>query len=158
MALTGDMFIEQTDPFHILNDVAAPGVVLCYNTAGSGVALGASRGVCQLAANPSGLKVFGGLLQNFVSIDETRYHRNWHKNEQVVGEPADVLRKGWFVTDKVTGTPTEGNKAYLTSNGVVTPTVSATGGTAATPLVGEFGGSKDENGYVKLIFNLPHAG
>src|ERR1051325_2464186 len=132
MALKGNRYIESTDTSCTLNDVAAPGVVLCYSTAGSGIALGDNAGVTQLAVSPSGLKVHGVLLQNFVDIDQTLYHRNFHKDEQVIGERANVLRRGWVVTDKVTGAPTRGDKAYLTTSGVVPPTVSSTGGTVAT--------------------------
>lgn len=157
MALRGNRHVEATDISCILNDVAAPGVTLCWSTAGSGVALGDDAGYTTLASDPSGLKVHGVLLQNFVNIDQTTRHRNFHKDEQVIGEKANVLRRGWVVTDKVTGTPTKGDKAYLTTNGVVTPTISTTGGLVATPLVGEFGGLKDENGFIKLHVNLPTA-
>lgn len=155
MALRGYRYIEMTDTSCTLNDVAVPGDVLCYSTFGSGIALGDSAGVTQLAATPSGLKVHGVLLQNFVNIDQTLYHRNFHKDEQVIGEKANVLRRGWVTTNQVTGSPTRGDKAYLTTNGDVTPTVSNTGGIAATPYVGEFGGKIDEDGYVKLFVNLP---
>ena len=156
MALRGDRLIIETDITNTLSDVAAPGVVLCYSVAGSGLAIGDTCGASQLAASPSGLKVHGILLNNFVSIDQTRYHKNFQKDEMVVGDKATVLRKGWVITNKVTGTPTgKGDKAYLTTNGQVTPTVSSTGGVVATPLVGEFQGLVDENGYVKLEVNLP---
>ena len=138
-----------------LNDVAAPGKFLVYSTAGSGIALGDSAGVTTLSASASGTKPHGILLQNFVNIDQTRYHRNFHKDEQVIGERANVLRKGWVVTNCYTGSPTKGDKAYLTANGEVTPTLSTTGGLVATPLVGEFGGAPDEDSYVKLHINLP---
>ncbi len=156
MALYVDRNVEHSDITRILDDVASPGVVLVYKTAGSGSAIGDSAGKTQLlATTPSGQKVHGVLLQNFVSIDETKYHINWHKDEQQVQSPANVMRKGWVITDKVTGTPTDGAPAYLTLSGLVTPTVHATGGVAGSPLVGEFGGVKDEAGYVKLIVNLP---
>lgn len=155
MAIRPDRVIEMTDCLHVLNDVSSKGVVLCFKTAGSGVALGDSHGIVQLAASPSGLVPAGLLLQDFVNIDETRFHINWNKEEQNIGDYCDMATKGWVVTNQYTGSPVEGNKAYLTANGQVTPTVSATGGTAATPLVGRFMGSPDELGFVKLGFNLP---
>lgn len=155
MALRGDWYFEADDISLVLNDVAEAGVVLCYDTQGSGSVLGDTAGECQLAADPSGLKPYGVLLQEFVNVDTTLYHLNFHKNEHDIGSPAQVLRRGWVVTDKVTGTPAKGDVAYLTTNGVVTPTMSTTGGVVATPIVGEFGGAKDEAGYVKLIVNLP---
>ena len=156
MALRGDRLIIETDITNVLNDVAVPGDVLCYKTAGSGVALGDTSGVVQLAANPSGLKPVGILLNNFVTLDQTRYHKNFQRDEMVIGDKCTVLRKGWVITNQVTGVPTgKGDKAYLTTNGDLTPTVSTTGGVAATPLVGEFQGLVDENGYVKVEVNLP---
>lgn len=156
MALRPDRVIEMTDCTHTIAAIASKGVVLCYSTAGSGVALGDSHGVLQLASSASGLRVAGILLQDVVNIDETRNHINWNKEEQNINDFIDVATRGWVHTDKYTGSPTEGNKAYLTSNGTVTPTVSSTGGVAATPLVGEFGGSPDELGFVKLKFNFPN--
>lgn len=156
MALRPDRVIEMTDGLHTLSDVASKGVVLCFKTAGSGVSMGDSHGVVQLASSASGLRPAGILLQDFVNVDETRFHINWNKEEQEIGDNCDMATRGWVITDKVTGSPTEGNKAYLTDNGVVTPTVSATGGVTATPYVGEFGGLKDELGYVKLRFNFPN--
>lgn len=152
MALKGDRDVLQTDISFTLSDVAERGVVLCYSTAGSGQALGNKAGVATLASNPSGLKPLGMLLQDFVSVDQTKYHRNYHKVEQVLGDNAEIMRKGWVVTNKLSGTPGKGDTAYLTTSGQVTPT---NGGAVATPKVGEFMGGKDEDGYVKVYIDLP---
>lgn len=154
MAIYGDMEIIETDCLHALDDVAEAGSVLCFKTAGSGFSLGDTSGEVQLAASPSGLKVAGILMHPMVNVDETRYKLNFYKNEAQITEPCEFMKKGWMVTNKVTGSPTLGDKAYLTANGVVTPTKV---NDAATPLVGEFGGAKDENGYVKLVVNLPNS-
>lgn len=156
MALRGDRLIIEADAHsYTLSDVAAKGSVVCLNAAGSGAVLGETHGTVQLAASASGTRVAGVLLNDFVSLDETRYHINRHKEEQALGDMANILKKGWVYTDKVTGTPTDGDSAYLTSSGVVTPTLSTTGGLVATPYVGQFGGKKDEDNFVKLIVNLP---
>lgn len=157
MALREDRKVKHTEVNYILDDVAEPGVFLCFKTAGSGSAQGDTQGRVQLAANPSGLSPVGCLMQNFVSLDTTKYHENWNKEEQVVGTNADIAAEGWVVTNKISGTPTLGAKAYLTTNGQVTPTKSATGGLAATPLVGEFQSIKDETGYAKVAFKFPNA-
>lgn len=157
MALREDRLIKKTEVNFVLDDVAEKGVFLCFKTAGSGSAQGDNQGRVQLASNPSGLVVAGGLVQDFVSIDTTKYHENWQKEEQVIGTNCEMIQVGWFVTNKVSGTPTLGAKAYLTTNGQVTPTKSATGGLVATPLVGQFDGIKDESGYVRVSFNLPNA-
>lgn len=137
-----------------LSDVAERGVGLCYSTAGSGAVIGTTHGVVTLKADPSGSKFAGILLNDFVDIDETRYHVNWHKEEQVIGDVPNVLRKGWVYTDKLKSgdTPTVGDAAYLTANGTFTKTSL---GAVATPLAGEFGGKKDEDGFVKINIDLP---
>lgn len=156
MALKGDRLIIETDITQTCQSVASMGQVLTYKTAGSGAAEGDQRGQCQLTSgSPSGLKVAGLLMNDFITLDETQFHRNFQKDQHVVGEPCTLLRKGWVTTDQITGTPTVGDTAYLTSAGVLTPTVSSTGGVAATPKVGEFKSGKDEAGFVKVDIHLP---
>lgn len=157
MALRPDRVIEMTlDAGSVTcDDAAEKGVFLCWELSGSGAVLGETHGTVQLAADPSGLKVAGCLLQDIVNIDETMFTRNFNKEEAVVGDFVDVASRGHVWTNKYTGSPTNQAKAYLTANGVVTPTVSSTGGTSATPFVGKFGGLPDEDGYVKVHFALP---
>lgn len=154
MALRPDRLVVEADGHsYTLSDVASKGVGLCFGTAGSGAVIGDTHGVVNLKADPSGFKFAGILLSDFVDNDETRHHGNWHKEEQEIGDVANILRKGWVYTDKVTGSPTVGDKAYLTANGSFTPTSL---GAVATPYAGEFGGKKDEDGFVKININLPH--
>jgi len=155
MALKPDRVILETDITLTCESVAARGVTLCHHTAGSGEAMGDHSGKADLYSNPSGKKVAGLLMGDVVSVDLTRYHLNFHKDEVPVGNKVTLLRKGTVVTDKVTGTPAVGNTAYLTANGVLTPTVSATGGIVATPKVGEFAGGLDESGFCRVHINLP---
>jgi hypothetical protein len=108
-----------------------------------------------LVSNPSGYKVAGLTLASFVSIDQTRQHRNFMKDEQVIGEKAPLLRKGYVVTDAVAGTPAPGAPAYLVANGVLSTVVSSSGGVVATPLVGAFATAKDESGFAKVYIDLP---
>lgn len=165
MALKGDRREFEVDISFFNNDVTQRGQVLCYGpgggsgtglTSGSGVALDQSAQVASVAGNPSGLVPAGLLLNNQVSIDLTRQHINYHRDEMIVGGKCSLLRRGWVVTDQVTGTPVGGNKAYLTANGVLTPTKSTTGGIAATPMVGEFMSSKDQDGFAKVEITLPN--
>ena len=87
-----------------------------------------------------------------VSIDITRQHRNFHNDEQLLGEKLPLLTKGWVVTDKVASaaTPAVGDTAYLTANGELTDAQ-----TSGTPKVGQFLGAKDSDGYVKVFIDLP---
>lgn len=155
MALLGDRHILETDISYTLSDVAERGLIVMMDAAGSGVAIGDSAGTVQLATNPSGLIPAGLLLNDFVDIDQTIQHVNFDKDQMVIGNRATILRKGWVVSDQITGTPTLGATAYVTANGQMTPTKSATGGTAATPPVGQFLSLLDENGFAKVEIKLP---
>jgi hypothetical protein len=158
MALKPDRNILETDISLVCNDVHSKGAVLVYGTAASGVGI-ETPGVASLVSNPSGYKVAGLSLANFVDIDQTRYHRNFHKDEQVIGEKAPLLRKGYVVTDMIVASPgtiNAGANAYLSTDGKLTATVSATGGEVATPKVGTFASKKDENGYAKVYIELPN--
>lgn len=157
MGLKGDRVILETDITMTCDSVASRGVTLVIKTGGSGVNLGDTAGAADLVANPSGYKVAGLLLNDVVDVDTTRYHLNFHKDERLVGQRSTLLRKGRVTTDKVSGTPTAGATAYLTTNGNLTPTVSATGGVTATPKVGVFAGALDENGFAAVDINLPIA-
>jgi hypothetical protein len=55
----------------------------------------------------------------------------------------------------VTGTPSAGDHAFLTDEGKVKNSQSSGGGFVASPSVGRFLSSKDEDGYVKLSVDLP---
>lgn len=156
MALKGDRYEGMTDVSFFMNDSsAAKGGVVVLSTGGSGVALDQSKALVTYAASASGTIPVGLLLNDMVNIDQTRQHINFHKNEVQKGGKVTVLTQGWVVTDMITGTPTAGAPAYLTAAGKVTPTQSATGGVVATPPVGRFLSTKDEDGYAKVSLNLP---
>jgi len=154
----------QTDVSYYFNSVATRGGIATVSTGGSGVAIGDQGSptsplpLAAYAANPSGLSPIGVLLTDTVDIDTTRYHENFHKEEVDIPEKVTLLKKGWCVTDLVYPgeTPSDGDLAYVQDSGYVTPTVHSVGGTAATPRVGTFRSSKDENGYAKLEVNLPY--
>lgn len=136
------------------NEAIEPGLTLVFGTAGSGTALD-TRSRAQLVNNPSGYVPAGLNLTYVVDIDQTRQRRNFQKMEAVVGEMVPLLTKGWVVTNNFAGSPTAGQTAYLSTSGTLTTTVSATGGTAATPKVGQFQNVKDADGYIKVYIDLP---
>lgn len=157
MALKGDHHIIEDDISLTGETATERGVILMYQTAGSGIALGDSRGQAYLAADPSGLKVAGLLFDDVVDVDLTIYQMNWHKDEVKKGNPVCLVRKGRVTTNKILAgqTPTAGSVAYVTTSGQLTPTVSATGGVTATPPVGKFHSSKDADGYATVDINIP---
>ena len=155
MAIKTDRVELETDITRSAESVAEKGMVTVHVSSGSGVAIGASYGKTDWKADPSGFKVAGMLLNDVFSLDETLYHRNYHKDAMKAGEPSRLLRKGTVTTNKIIGAPTVGTVAYLGASGNLTPTKSATGGLVATPPVGEFKSIKDENGYVEVDVTLP---
>lgn len=155
MALKPDRKIVEEEINFSCVAVTDRGYVLCHSTAGSGAVLGDTAGTVDKFASASGKIPVGILVQDVVSVDQTRYHLNFHKEVVPSGGPVTLIKKGWAHTNAYTGSPTAGATAYLTANGTVTPTLSTTGGLAATPKVGQFRGSPDADGYVCLEVNLP---
>lgn len=156
MALKPDRQIDAYELGFFLDDVQSKGVFVCYGTIGSGVAMDSSRNVAVVAANSSGARPIGVLLNDFVNIDRTRQSLNWHKDQHASGDKCTIGVRGWVVTDQITGTPTVGQLAVLSSSGTVTGvTAGATSyNQAANALIGTFVSSKDENGFAKIRFNL----
>lgn len=155
MALKADRKTIEEDITLSCLAISERGYVLCYSTAGSGVAVGASAGYVDRFANPSGKIPVGVLMHDVVDLDLSRYHLNFHKEVMASGSPVAILRKGRVTTNAYTGSPTAGATAYLTTGGTLTPTMSTTGGTAATPKVGQFVGIPDADSYVTVDINLP---
>jgi len=154
MALKGDRQIDATEIGYFVNEVAERGSVVVISTAGSGVALENTKNVATVAASPSGQKPLGILLNDFVSIDRTRFPINWHKDQSASGDKASILTKGWVVTNKLLGTVTAGQVAYLAESGNLrgagTPAVNE----SLQPTIGRFRSDKDENGYAKVYVDL----
>ena len=151
MALKPDRNIVVTDISNICTIAIQKGEVLVFGVSGSGALLNDVASVTR-ATNPSGLVPAGVSLANMVSIDITRQHRNFHNDEQLIGEKLPLLTKGCIVTDKISSgaTPAVGETAYLTANGELTDAQ-----TSGTPKVGQFLGAKDSDGYVKVFIDLP---
>jgi hypothetical protein len=157
MALKSDRLELQTDISFFYNDGAVTrGGVVVHDTAGSGAAM--DQGVNLVKKHTSGTPV-GILLNDVVNKDLTRTHLNQHKDEVQKGGKVTVLRKGYVVTNKITGTPVAGSVAYAdratAGNIAVDAITSAASGNLA---VGRFLSTKDEDGYVKVEVNLPNYG
>lgn len=148
MALKSDRYELQTDISFFYNEGAATrGGVVVYDTAGSGAAM--DQGVNLVKYATTGIPV-GILLNDVVNKDLTRTHLNQHKDEVQKGGKVTVLRKGYVVTNNVTGTPTAGATAYRCT--VTAGNVSAV---ASGNAIGAFVSTKDEDGYAKVEVNLP---
>jgi hypothetical protein len=151
MALKPHRHEFQTDITFHCNDVTERGVVLVFGSSGSGDAMDDPNAVVSLAAVAGTNKPAGLLLNDMVNVNLARYHLNFNKDEMQIGGKCTLLKKGWVVTNKITGTPVAGDKAFLGANGTVTPT-------AGTALVGQFLSAKDSGGYAKVEVNLPNNG
>lgn len=154
MALKGDRLELQHDISYFMNEVAEKGGVVSFSTGGSGAALDQSAALVTYAANSSGKKPLGILLNDMVNLDLTRQHVNQHKNEVQKGGKVTILRKGWVLTNFVNGSPGVGSGAYLTSSGYLQITQSAAGGEVCNPTVGTFISHVDEDGYAKVELKL----
>lgn len=149
MALKGDRHILYDDIRYFCNDKTERGVFLVHSgSGGNGVSMDNTDYLVTLpTGSVSGLRVAGLLMNDFVDIDETRFHLNKHKDEERVGGKAHLLKKGWVYTNKIKSgdNPTAGVPAYLVTNGECSVTQES-----GAPRVGTFKGTKDSNGYVLL--------
>jgi hypothetical protein len=156
MALKSDRYEFQTDISFFYNAGTATrgGVVVHDTTAGSGAAMDQGVNLVRYAQVTAASRPVGVLLNDVVNKDLTRTHLNWHKNEVQKGGKVTVLRKGYVVTNNVTGTPAAGDPAYAchVTAGNVRPD---SPGNSGVLQVGRFLSSKDEDGYAKVEVNLP---
>ena len=150
MALKADRHEFDTDISFYMNETGNRGVVVSLSTGGSGAAMDSSVALCTIAAEASGAKPLGVLLNDVVNLDLTRQHLNWHKDEVQIGGKVTILRKGFIVTDQISGTPSAGDVAFLVDAGQIGDSQDGT----AVP-VGQFLSSKDADGYAKVSINVP---
>ena len=149
MALKSDRIEAYTDISFFCNDASAErGVIAVHSTGGSGVAMDDSLAVVTIAASQSGTKPAGLLLNDVVSLDLTRQHINWHKDEVQIGGKVTLLRVGQVTTDLVDGTPGAGDAAYVGPSGLI-----STSSSGATQ-IGTFLSSVDSDGYAKVSVNI----
>jgi hypothetical protein len=157
MALRPDRSKEGLDHIDFFcNDTTAErGGIAVINTAGSGVAVDNSSAVVTYAADPSGMRPLGVLMQDIVNYDLTVRDANIHKQEVQTGGKVTVRDLCVVVTDRIFpgATPSAGDTAYVTQSGYITDIVHAQG-VVNTPKVGNFIGTADEDGYIKVQINV----
>lgn len=149
MALKG-----QREEFHhdirwYMNEVAERGGIAVVSTAGSGGRVGDPNAVVTYAANPSGKLPVGLLLCDMVSLDLSRYHINFNREQVPLGYKVVTMKDGWATTNMLTGTVTAGTTAYLAASGLISSDQAA-----GAPKVGQFLSSKDEDGYAAVRIEL----
>jgi len=148
MALKSDRYELQTDISFFYNDAATTrGCLVAHGgTAGTGAAMDQGANLCVKSTSAAPL---GILLNDVVDKDLTRTHLNQYKDEVQKGGKVTILRKGYVVTNDITGTPAAGDVAYQceTNAGNVA--------TSGTNVVGAFLSAEDADGYAKVEVNLP---
>jgi len=156
MALKPDRdYAEVTDISQYWSDLTAQntqekGGIACVETQGSGVALDDTTNVVQYAASASGAVPKGVLLQDInPPLSATRDYKNFHNMEVRPGDKVTLLRKGWLVTDMISGTPVVGGNAYVGVSGLI----SATSGTSSAR-IGRWETTLDADGFAKVYVDI----
>lgn len=148
MALKSDRYELQTDISFFYNAAATTrGCLVAHGgTAGTGAAMDQGANLCVKSTSAAPL---GVLLNDVVDKDLTRTHLNQYKDEVQKGGKVTILRKGYVVTDNVTGSPSAGDVAYQCE------TTAGNVATSGTNVVGAFLSAQDADGYAKVEVNLP---
>jgi hypothetical protein len=154
MALKMDRQVDAVDISYFMNEVAERGVIVSKSTAGSGVAMDSPKNLATVPAAASGASPIGMLSCDVIDVDRTVTPLNWHKDVQALGDKVCIFTKGWYVTNKIIGTPTGKELAALSMSGYITPVAIGTPGTAAVPLVGRFRSGLSEEGFAKVYIDL----
>jgi hypothetical protein len=159
MALKADRYELQTDISFFYNNAAATrgGVVVHDSTTASGAAMDQGVNLVKYKTAASTDVPVGILLNDVVNKDLTRTHLNQHKDEVQLGGKVTILRKGYVVTNNITGTPNVGDVAYACDQEAGNIAPGAVSAAASGALgIGRFMSDKDEDGYAKVEINLPY--
>jgi hypothetical protein len=155
MALKSDRYELQTDISFFYNaGTATRGGVVVHGTAGSGAAMDQGVNLVAYAAVGGTSVPVGILLNDVVNKDLTRTHLNQHKDEVQKGGKVTVLRKGYVVTNNITGAPDAGDPAFACHVNAGNIRKDSPGSSGVLQ-IGRFLSSQDEDGYAKVEVNLP---
>lgn len=156
MALKPHRVCNASDISFFMDAVQERGGVVVLKTIGSGNGMDQSAAVVEYVANPSGKIPVGVLMNDVVNIDLTRQKLNPYKHEQQINTKVTIWERGEVQTNYLVPgiTVSVGDRAYLGVSGYFT---NVDAGANATPIVGYFKSSKDEDGYAKVAFSLPMA-
>ena len=151
MALRPDRNELQTDLSFFMNETAERGIVVVHTGQGSGAAMDdAAATVAIPAGTDLGRHPAGLLLNDVVNLDLTRQHINFAKDEVQQGGKVLLLRRGFVVTNMISGSISLGEQAYFHVNGELTSSSVYSGSTA----VGRWLSKKDADGFAKVDINI----
>lgn len=156
MALKPHRSHLESDISFFMDAVQERGGVVVLKTIGSGNAMDQAGAVVEYATTSSGKMPVGVLMCDVVNLDLTRQKLNPYKHEVQVNTKVTIWTKGEVETDRIIPgqTISMGDRAYLGVSGLFT---NVDAGANATPIVGYFKSSKDEDGFAKVAFSLPMA-
>jgi hypothetical protein len=155
MALKPDRIETVTDvSFFSSSATATRGGVVSVTGGGSGVSMDNAAAVVAYASVASGNKPVGVLLNDVVSLDLTRQHINYHKDEVQKGGKVTLLQVGQVTTNLVSGTIAAGDAAYAGPSGYITNVLPVGDNTEEYYRVGRFLSKKDTDGYAKVAVSI----
>lgn len=126
------------------------GGVASFVSSGSGVAMDASGNVVSYSVGASGAVPKGVLLQDVnPPLSTTRDFKNFANLEVRPGEKVTLVRKGWLVTDQITGTPAVGSGAYVGASGLIS-TTQASGAVQ----IGRFESTVDADNFARVYIDI----
>ena len=156
MALKADRHELDVDISYFYNaGTAERGGVVCLVSGGSGAAMDQANALVSYKQGAADVIPVGVLLNDVVNLDLTRQHINWHKDEVQKGGKVSILKKGYVVTDMVTGTVNELGEAACLDDGGATGKFEPCDASSTDVVVGRFMSLADEDGYYKVEVNLP---
>ena len=133
---------------YFMVSAAAQGIIVSYPTGAiAPPALDDADNFARIPAAKSE-QPLGLLLDAVVSRDLTKDHLNCHKRETNIGGKVEIARRGWFITDQITGAdPSAGDKAYFDVGGLLTIETGSL-------QVGVFESDPDADGFVRVHINI----
>ncbi len=154
--VAGTVTIANTDAGRIASlETSTSGVGMDSN-AGSGFTQGqgfGNVGTVEFATLASGAVPVGVTLQsveNHQSQEPAR--RNFNKNVTYPSMKIALARRGWLVTNRINGTPTAGDVAYVGPSGLISTTGGVDGDGIA--VIGRFETTEDSDGFARVHLNF----
>lgn len=96
----------------------------------------------------------GVLLDDVESLNFDRHGEYLNRNVVDVGSTVTIARKGEVSTNLVSGSPSQGQKAYLAASGYFSATQASDGLGNTAPQVGHFVTAKNSAGYAVVYVDL----
>ena len=155
MALKADRHELDVDISFFMDATATRGGCVSIVAVGSGAAMDQAKATVNYVAAANDVIPVGILLNDVVNLDLTRQHINFHKDEVQKGGKVSILKKGWVVTNMITGTPTAGALAYLDDATAGNLTIKGSVDDGEYVHIGRIMSTLDEDGYAKVEVNLP---